>query len=225
MNIVILMGRLAADPVERINEAMNFKSVSFTLAVPRNYVNKTTNQVDADFIQCQMISGIKDGRSRTDVLMKYFKKGDPIIVNGSWEITISDKDGQRRYFNTCKVNSIKFVLSNNRRYNEMQEQSNTQYRPTQQPITQQSYANNANTSDTKVVPGKKSSWQETIPNNDNINYNDNIVEDPFVNTIPQPIQTNRPMVQPTVDNSSVYGDTIPQAFDIGIDMSDEFLDF
>lgn len=218
MNIVVLTGRLAVDPVVRVNETYNIKTVSFSLAVQRPYVNKQTGVREADFIQCQMTGPI-DG-TRVDVLTKYFKKGDPISIEGEWRVTTRDQDGRREYFNTCVINRVMFVPINNRLQNNtnnaQQTVVNTQVN-TQTPIQN----TQVNVQGTRIVPGKKSSWQEAIPDNEQVNNNVN-VKDPFVSAMPyqQPIQNTQPVID---NNDSVYGDTIPQAFDIGIDMSDEFL--
>lgn len=203
MNIVILVGRLTADPTRRVNEFV--KSVSFTIAVDRHYINKKTGKPDTDFIQCQMTEPVTN--DRTDVLMKYFKKGDPIMVQGYWRVDIVDKDGKREYYHKCDVNKISFCPINNSK-NINNTSDNT-------PVSEA----------VRVIPGKKSSWQQSIVEPENINYNRDNVYNVTQSTNAQTPITPDPFIQPNepVDESISNNDIIPQAFDVGIDMSDEFL--
>ena len=76
INKVILMGRLTADP--------NFSQTQsgtaycrFTVAVDRNFADKTTGERQADFITCVA------WRQTAEFINKYFSKGRMICVEGS----------------------------------------------------------------------------------------------------------------------------------------------
>lgn len=85
MNVVAISGRLTRDPELRTTQ-QGTSVTSFSVAVDRPGVKDK-----ADFIDCVA------WRSTAEFVEKYFRKGDPIEVNGvltsrSWE----DKEGNKR---------------------------------------------------------------------------------------------------------------------------------
>jgi single-strand DNA-binding protein len=74
MNKVIIKGRLTADP-ELKNTASGISACKFTVAVDRKYT-KQNGEKEADFISCQA------WRSTAEFITKYFRKGNPILVEG-----------------------------------------------------------------------------------------------------------------------------------------------
>ena len=65
INVVVLMGRLVADP--ELKQTANGASVtSFRIAVDRNFANKETGERQADFIN------IVAWRQTADFVCKYF---------------------------------------------------------------------------------------------------------------------------------------------------------
>ena len=98
MNIVILTGRLTADPEHKLT-ANGREVTSFTIAVPR-YKDTT------DFIDCQ-------AWGQTAVFIhRYFSKGKRISVQGelqadSWK----DSDGKSRKVVRVNVSKAEFVGS------------------------------------------------------------------------------------------------------------------
>ena len=93
-NKVILIGNLTADP--ELKQTTNGISVCrFTLAVNRRgsrNASGDSNQQTADFIT------IVAWRERAEFVVKYFRKGRPILVCGqiqsrSW----TDQNGQKHY--------------------------------------------------------------------------------------------------------------------------------
>lgn len=74
MNKVIIKGRLTADPELR-NTASGISACKFTIAVDRKYT-KQNGEKEADFISCQA------WRSTAEFITKYFRKGNPILVEG-----------------------------------------------------------------------------------------------------------------------------------------------
>lgn len=74
MNKVIIKGRLTAVP-ELKSTASGISACKFTVAVDRKYT-KQNGEKEADFISCQA------WRSTAEFITKYFRKGNPIIVEG-----------------------------------------------------------------------------------------------------------------------------------------------
>ena len=98
MNIVILMGRLTADPELRTTN--NGVSVtSFSVAVDRAY----TKERQADFINCVA------WRNTAEFITKYFSKGQMIAFEGSLQQNnYTDKDGNKRTSYNVVVDSAQF---------------------------------------------------------------------------------------------------------------------
>lgn len=90
LNRVILMGRLTADPEHK--QTPNGVSVtSFSIAVERNFVDKSTGKRGADFIN------IVAWRGTADLICKYFSKGRLIALEGSIQTrNYEDKSGNKR---------------------------------------------------------------------------------------------------------------------------------
>lgn len=76
MNKVILMGRLTADPeLKQTANGTNF--CRFTVAVNRSFVDKTTGERQADFINCIA------WRQTAEFISRYFRKGSMIMLEGT----------------------------------------------------------------------------------------------------------------------------------------------
>lgn len=76
MNKVILVGRLTADPTLSQTQTGVF-TCRFTVAVDRRYVDKNTNERQADFISCTA------WRQTAEFICRYFAKGKMILVEGN----------------------------------------------------------------------------------------------------------------------------------------------
>lgn len=98
MNVVILMGRLTADPELRTTN--NGVSVtSFSIAVDREY----TKEKQTDFINCVA------WRNNAEFISKYFTKGQMIALRGSLQQNnYTDKDGNKRTSYNVVVDSANF---------------------------------------------------------------------------------------------------------------------
>lgn len=106
MNTVNLVGRLTRDP--ELKQTTNGKSYTqFTVAVQRQFKNKTTGEYDADFISC------KAWNSTAEFITKYFSKGKQIGIVGSIEAGKYDKDGQTIFTTDVNVNNVEFIGSKN----------------------------------------------------------------------------------------------------------------
>ncbi len=90
MNKVVLLGRLTKDPELRYTPS-NVATVSFTVAVNRNYKN-ANGGYDADFIPVVVWRGL------AETLAKHLKKGARVCVSGRIQTRSYDgNDGQKRY--------------------------------------------------------------------------------------------------------------------------------
>lgn len=107
MNKVILMGRLTADPV--LNQTQSgIASCRFTVAVNRNFVDKTTGQRQADFISCVA------WRQTAEFVTRYFHKGSMICVEGTLRTgSYQDRNHQdvTHYTTDVQVDNVEFTGS------------------------------------------------------------------------------------------------------------------
>lgn len=107
LNNVIIMGRMVRDP--ELRQLDNGTSVtSFSVAVDRNYVDKTTNERQADFLN------VVAWRQTADFVCKYFHQGDMIALEGSLQSRkYTDKDGNNRTAIEIVANNISFCGGKN----------------------------------------------------------------------------------------------------------------
>ena len=90
LNRVFIMGRLARDPELR-RTAAGTAVTSFTLAVERDFKDKSTGQRPTDFID------VVAWRQSGEFVSRYFTKGRMAVVEGRLQIRDwTDKDGQKR---------------------------------------------------------------------------------------------------------------------------------
>lgn len=112
MNRVILMGRLTADPDYRQTQN-GVANCRFTVAVDRP--QSKDKPKEADFINCQA------WRGTADFIQKFFRKGKPILVEGSMRNNnYTDKNGVQRYEVFVLVDSVNFTLSDNTQHQQAQ---------------------------------------------------------------------------------------------------------
>ena len=102
INKVILMGRLTADPA--YSQTQNGTAYCrFTVAVNRNFADKTTGERQADFISCVA------WRQTADFVAKYFKKGSMIIVEGTIQNNnYTDSSGVKHYSYNVIAEKVNF---------------------------------------------------------------------------------------------------------------------
>lgn len=88
LNIVVIMGRLTADPELKTTNSGNTLT-SFAVAVERSFA-KGGNR-ETDFIN------VVAWRSTAEFICKYFRKGQMIAINGSLQQrNYEDRDGNKR---------------------------------------------------------------------------------------------------------------------------------
>ncbi len=102
LNRIIIMGRLTRDPDVR-STANGSTASNFTLAVDRDFADKTSGQRQTDFIDCVA------WRGTGDFVSKYFHKGSMAVVSGRLQIRDwTDKDGNKRRSAEVIADSIYF---------------------------------------------------------------------------------------------------------------------
>ena len=104
INVVVLMGRLTADP--ELRTTPNGISVtSFSIAVDRAY-QKAGTERQTDFINCVA------WRQTAEFITKYFQKGSMIAVNGTLQQrSYTDKDGNKRTAYDVAIDNASFCGS------------------------------------------------------------------------------------------------------------------
>lgn len=103
LNVVVIMGRLTAQPELRTTN--NGLSVtSFSVAVNRSYSKDGNSQTD--FINCVA------WRGNAEFITKYFTKGQMIAIKGSLQQrSYTDKDGNKRTSYDVVVDTADFCGS------------------------------------------------------------------------------------------------------------------
>lgn len=98
LNRAILMGRLAADP--ELRTTPNGVSVtSFRIAVARTYDREIADWID-----------IVAWRQQAEFVCNYFRKGDPIIVEGAIQTrSYEDKNGYKRTATEVVADKLHFA--------------------------------------------------------------------------------------------------------------------
>lgn len=90
LNRIVLMGRLTRDPELRRTQS-GTAVASFSLAVDRDFADKSTGQRATDFID------IVAWRSTAEFVSKYFSKGRMAVVEGRLQMRDwQDRDGNKR---------------------------------------------------------------------------------------------------------------------------------
>ena len=103
MNVVVLMGRLCADP-ELKYTSTNIPVCSFRLAVDRSY--KSGGERKTDFLS------VTAWRQTGEFAAKYFRKGQLVAVEGSLETRqYTDKDGNNRTAFDIVASNVHFAES------------------------------------------------------------------------------------------------------------------
>lgn len=102
-NKVILEGRLTANPELKTTQS-GIEYCNFSLAVDRNYKNGEERLAD--------FPTLKAWRGTAKFISSYFKKGDPILVDGRLETSkFQDNDGKTVYRTDVVVESATFTIS------------------------------------------------------------------------------------------------------------------
>ena len=99
-------GRLTSDP--RYFQTQNGDVVSLKLACRRNYTSKGADAPDSDFIEFRdYIASQSRGHGVYDFLMA----GDLVKVEYTLRSSVSEKDGEKSYYQTCQIEQIEIAES------------------------------------------------------------------------------------------------------------------
>lgn len=91
LNHIDLMGRLTRDPELR-RTGSGVAVASFTIAVDRDFTDKSSGEKETDFIE------IVAWRQTGEFVSKHFRKGRMIVVSGRLQVRKwKNKDGENRY--------------------------------------------------------------------------------------------------------------------------------
>lgn len=105
LNHITIMGRMVADPALR-RTGSGTAVTSFTLAVDRDFPNKTTGEKETDFIE------VVCWKSTAEFVDKYFSKGRMAVVSGRLQIRgWTDKDGNKRKTAEVVADNVYFADS------------------------------------------------------------------------------------------------------------------
>lgn len=122
MNIIILKGNLARDPELRSISSNGKQTfvVNFTVAVSREYV-KSNGDKDkiTTFVPCEAWD------SGAEIIGESFRKGDPVMVEGSLRNDSWEKDGVKHNTLKVRVNNFSKItkLSKSRAANSNENQT------------------------------------------------------------------------------------------------------
>lgn len=116
LNIIILTGRLVADPTLRYTQSQT-PVASFTIACDREFKDENGNK-QTDFVE------VVAWRNTAEFASKYFSKGRMATVKGRLQIrSWKDKDGNNRKTAEVVAESIYFADSNKQNSEQRSEQS------------------------------------------------------------------------------------------------------
>lgn len=103
LNKVTLIGNIGSDPEIKVFD--NGSVANFRVATNESYKDKAGNRVQqTEWHQIRVsIPGL------VDLIQKYFKKGDPIYLEGKIRTREYEKDGQKRYITEIYADTVKFL--------------------------------------------------------------------------------------------------------------------
>ena len=107
MNNVVLVGRLAGEPIMEETEGGK-KRTSIDIAIPRTYKN-SEGMYEADFIRCILWNGIAFNTA------KYCHVGDAIAVRGRIQTrSYEEETGTKKYITEVSAQYINFIAPKNK---------------------------------------------------------------------------------------------------------------
>lgn len=102
LNKVFIMGRLTRDPELRRTQA-GTAVASFTLAVDRDYKDKSSGERGVDWVNCVA------WRQSAEFVSRYFTKGRMAVVEGRLQVSEwTDQDGSRHWKTEVVADNIYF---------------------------------------------------------------------------------------------------------------------
>lgn len=127
LNHISIMGRLAHDPELRSTQS-GTAVASFTLAVDRDFKDKSTGEAAVDWIDCVA------WRQTAEFVSRYFTKGRMAVVDGRIQIRDwTDKEGNKRRSAEVVAEHVYFGDSKRDGQGESTSGSVSRYQAPQQP--------------------------------------------------------------------------------------------
>ena len=165
INKVILMGRLTADP--NFSQTQNGTAYCrFTVAVNRNFADKSTGERQADFIN------VVAWKQTAEFINKYFSKGKMIIVEGTLRNdNYTDSNNVKHYSYNVVADNVSFGESksasgnNNNSYPVPQNNYSQNNSAPQNNAPAQNF-NSAPADNTGMSVGNLSDFEEVLGEND-----------------------------------------------------------
>lgn len=102
MNKIIISGNITKDAELQTLES-GTDLARFTVAVNRKF-KKIDGTTDTDFFQCTAF-----GKLATEVIAKYGKKGQKVLVSGRMESSTKEKDGNKTTYWSVSVEDFELV--------------------------------------------------------------------------------------------------------------------
>ncbi|HOK95371.1 MAG TPA: single-stranded DNA-binding protein [Anaerohalosphaeraceae bacterium] len=103
LNKVLLMGNMTRNP-QLSYLPSNTPVVEFGLAINRRYKKQDGTMADEPcYVDCRLFG------KRAEVVNKYFKKGDPIFVEGRLQYDAWEKDGKKQSKLRVFVENFEFI--------------------------------------------------------------------------------------------------------------------
>lgn len=124
MNIILLKGNLARDPeLRQINSGGKTTAVvNFTVAVSREYTKANGDRDKiTTFVNCEAWD------SGAEVIGESFKKGDPVMVEGSLRNDSWEKDGVKHSTLKVRVNNFSKITKLSKKNKENKEEESVAF--------------------------------------------------------------------------------------------------
>jgi len=103
LNQVVLVGRLVQDPELKESENKR-KTLQLTIAVPRSFKN-VNGEYETDFIKCIMWNNVASNTAT------YCKKGDILGIKGRIQVSMYEKDDERKYVTEVIAEKVTFLTN------------------------------------------------------------------------------------------------------------------
>jgi single-strand DNA-binding protein len=101
LNQVILLGNVGKDP--QVTTHNGDKKASFSLATNKSYTSQGEKKKRTDW------HTICSWRLLADIVEKYVRKGDTVMVTGELRYNKSEKDGETKYFTEIMADKVIIV--------------------------------------------------------------------------------------------------------------------
>ena len=109
LNFGIFEGRVVSQPF--YFQANGGEVVSLKLAARRNWTPKGQDGPDSDFIEFRDYIPVNNSRSGGHGVYDYLEAGDLVKVEFTLRSSVSTKDGEKNYYQTCQIEQLQISES------------------------------------------------------------------------------------------------------------------